>query len=202
MIGDNIKRLMKANGYTQGELARRAGITEAALSRYVAGSREPHAKALENLAIALGVSVEDLISDGSSRAPTPTAADDMSEARKWYHEYHSIKDQLEREREYLRNEQKLSDKYFLKLKDALLVCELTRDRVRELEAREGELAREILSEIREAYERYGGAYGMLQKINELEQRFGVIDCTKCRYFVGCESCRTGQVCGDFERIEN
>ena len=64
------------------------------------------------------------------------------------------------------------------------------------------LARQILSEIREAYEKYGGAYGMLQKINELEQRFGVIDCTKCRYFVGCESCRTGQVCGDFERIEN
>ena len=88
------------------------------------------------------------------------------------------------------------------LGDALLVCELTRDRVRELEAREGELAREILSEIREAYDKYGGAYGMLQKINELEQKFGVIDCTKCRYFVGCESCRTGQVCGEFKRIEN
>lgn len=134
---------------------------------------------------------------------TPTAeVVEKSECDKWYHEYHSIKDQLEREREYLRNEQKLSDKYFLELKDALLVCELTRDRVRELEAKEGELAREILSEIREAYEKYGGAYGMLQKINELEQRFGVIDCTKCRYFVGCESCRTGQVCGEFKRIEN
>lgn len=64
------------------------------------------------------------------------------------------------------------------------------------------LARQILSEIREAYEKYGGAYGMIQKINELDQRFGVIDCTKCRHFVGCESCRTGQVCGEFERIEN
>ena len=161
MIGDNIKRLMKANGYTQRELARRVGITESALSRYVLGSREPRANVLKNLAIAFGVSVDELISEGASQ-PSLT----------------------------------------LQLNDALLVCELTRDRVRELEAREGELAREILSEIREAYEKYGGAYGMLQKINELEQRFSVIDCTECRHFVGCESCRTGQVCGDFERIEN
>jgi hypothetical protein len=33
--------------------------------------------------------------------------------------------------------------------------------------------REILTEIREAYEKYGGAYGMNLKIEELEKRCGV-----------------------------
>lgn len=62
MIGDNIKSLMKANGYTQKQLAMRAGCTEAAISHYVNGDREPSVRLLKNLAIALGVSVERLIS--------------------------------------------------------------------------------------------------------------------------------------------
>ena len=160
MIGDNIKRLMKANRYTQRELAMRAGITESALSRYIAGSREPQAKSLKNLAIALGVSVEALIADvaPNSGEGYVLCVDGVSG-------------------------------YFPKE----FIIDTIRHYVNE---------RTVLAEIREAYERYGGAYGMLQKINELEQRFGVIDCTKCRHFVGCESCRTGQVCGDFEIIEN
>ena len=66
------------------------------------------------------------------------------------------------------------------------------------------ISRQILAEIREAYEKYGGAYGMLQKINELEVRFGVRerDCRDCRCFVGCEAARGGRVCDGFDNIQN
>ena len=63
MIGDNIKRLMKENGYTQKQLAMRSGCTEASISRYVNNEREPNIKALKNLAISLGVAVDELIED-------------------------------------------------------------------------------------------------------------------------------------------
>lgn len=61
MLGDNIKRLMKANGYTQKQLAMRSGCTECAISRYVNNEREPRIKILKNLAIALGVTVDELL---------------------------------------------------------------------------------------------------------------------------------------------
>ena len=75
MIKNNIKRLMKYNGYTQKELAIRAGITECAVSRYLSGTREPTLRVLKNLATALGVSFSTLISEeeivlGFSRSQT------------------------------------------------------------------------------------------------------------------------------------
>ena len=63
MLGDNIKRLMKENGYTQKQLAMRSGCTEAAISRYVNNGREPRISILKDLAIALGVTVSELISE-------------------------------------------------------------------------------------------------------------------------------------------
>ena len=63
MIGDNIKRLMKENGYTQKQLAIRSQCTEGAISRYVNNEREPSVKILKNLAISLGVTVDELIKD-------------------------------------------------------------------------------------------------------------------------------------------
>ena len=61
MLGDNIKRLMKANGYTQKELAIRSGCTESAISRYANDKRVPTVEALRALAIALGVTVDELM---------------------------------------------------------------------------------------------------------------------------------------------
>ena len=61
MIGDNIKKLMRMNGYTQKELAMRSGCTETTISKYITGYRTPSIKSLENLAIALGVSIDNLI---------------------------------------------------------------------------------------------------------------------------------------------
>ena len=63
MIGDNIKRLMKANGYRQKQLAIRSRCTECAISRYVNNEREPSVKILKKIAISLGVTVDELIKD-------------------------------------------------------------------------------------------------------------------------------------------
>lgn len=63
MIGNNIKRLMKENGYTQKQLAIRSGCTEGAISRYVSNEREPKVRILKNIAIALGVTVDELVKD-------------------------------------------------------------------------------------------------------------------------------------------
>ena len=60
-LGENIKHYMKINYYTQKELAIRAGCTESAISRYIKGEREPAVRILKNLAIALGVTVDELI---------------------------------------------------------------------------------------------------------------------------------------------
>lgn len=65
MIGDNIKRLMKENGYTQKQLAIRSGCTESAISKYANNEREPSIKALKNLAIALGVTVDELLGNAT-----------------------------------------------------------------------------------------------------------------------------------------
>ena len=67
MFGDNIKRLMKENGYTQKELAIRAGCTESAISRYVRDERTPSIRVLKNLAIALGVTVNDIVEGERSK---------------------------------------------------------------------------------------------------------------------------------------
>lgn len=60
MIGDNIKRLMHLNGYTQKQLAMRSGCTESAISKYINNKRVPRLKILINLAIALGVTIDEI----------------------------------------------------------------------------------------------------------------------------------------------
>lgn len=61
-----------------------------------------------------------------------------------------------------------------------------------------EVSRAILTEISEAFEKYGGQYGMKQKIIELEEKFGVISCADCRYFTGCETACGGRLCDLYE----
>ena len=68
MIGDNIKRLMKKNYYTQKELAIRSKCTEAAISRYVNNERTPNAWTLIHLALALGVTVDELLIERRNNA--------------------------------------------------------------------------------------------------------------------------------------
>ena len=65
-IGNRIEKLLKANGYTQKELALMVGVTEAAMSRYLKNEREPKIEVVANLATALNTTSDYLISGTSS----------------------------------------------------------------------------------------------------------------------------------------
>lgn len=52
-LGLRITESLKRQGMTQKELAERIGVTEAVISRYVSGDREPKPDTLANLATAL-----------------------------------------------------------------------------------------------------------------------------------------------------
>lgn len=52
-FGERLLSLLKKQGVTQKELAERINSTEATLSRYVSGDREPKAEVLANIATAL-----------------------------------------------------------------------------------------------------------------------------------------------------
>jgi transcriptional regulator with XRE-family HTH domain len=55
------RRLMKQHGWTQKELAGMAGVTEAAMSRYLSGDRQPRADVVANMATALHTTSEALL---------------------------------------------------------------------------------------------------------------------------------------------
>lgn len=61
MIGENIKLLMQENNYTQKELAMRTGCNQASISSYINNKQMPGLKKLKILAVALGVTVEELV---------------------------------------------------------------------------------------------------------------------------------------------
>jgi Zn-dependent peptidase ImmA (M78 family)/transcriptional regulator with XRE-family HTH domain len=63
-IGEVIETARRAKGWTQEELAERAGVTQAALSRYEHDLRTPEPDVLERLAKALGVT-PDLLTAGA-----------------------------------------------------------------------------------------------------------------------------------------
>jgi transcriptional regulator with XRE-family HTH domain len=52
-LGDRISELLKKRNISQKELATQIGVTEAAMSRYIAGTREPKPEVLANIATAL-----------------------------------------------------------------------------------------------------------------------------------------------------
>lgn len=52
-FGDRLQGLLRDQGVTQKDLANRIGTTEATISRYVSGDREPKADVLANIATAL-----------------------------------------------------------------------------------------------------------------------------------------------------
>lgn len=63
IFAENLVRIIKREGISQKELARRANLTDASVSKYVHGSRFPKPKAMIELSKALNCSVEDLIQD-------------------------------------------------------------------------------------------------------------------------------------------
>lgn len=52
-LGKRIQEILQKNKMTQKELAKRIGLTEAVISRYISGEREPKPEVLANIATAL-----------------------------------------------------------------------------------------------------------------------------------------------------
>ena len=52
-LGERIKQLLDKKGITQKELADKTGCTEAAISHYIKGDRNPRASVLTKIAVAL-----------------------------------------------------------------------------------------------------------------------------------------------------
>lgn len=70
MIGENIKRLMKENGYTQKQLAIRSQCSVSAISRYIHNKREPSFEAIKRLSISLGIKADELFKDNQKPKKT------------------------------------------------------------------------------------------------------------------------------------
>lgn len=67
-FGQRVKRLREERGWTQPELAHRAGLTKDTISNYERERRtDPPVSAVYDLAVAFGVPITDLLED-----PTPT----------------------------------------------------------------------------------------------------------------------------------
>ena len=60
MIGDNIRALLREKGYTQNTLAEKSQCSLWSISRYVNNVHTPGIKALQRIAAALGVTVDEL----------------------------------------------------------------------------------------------------------------------------------------------
>ena len=61
VLGERILSLIQALGVTQKELSERIGTTEATMSRYISGDRDPKAEVLANIATALHTTTDYLL---------------------------------------------------------------------------------------------------------------------------------------------
>jgi len=67
-FGGRLSALLQERGLQQQELAKLAGVTEAAVSHYVKGTRIPRSSVLARIAAALGTSSDYLISGNAENA--------------------------------------------------------------------------------------------------------------------------------------
>ena len=60
-VGRKINELLAIRGMSQKQLAEASGLTEAAISRYIAGTRKPKSISLSAIAKALDVTMDELL---------------------------------------------------------------------------------------------------------------------------------------------
>jgi transcriptional regulator with XRE-family HTH domain len=65
-IAERIRLYRQQKGFSQAELAEKSSVNNKSLSRYELGSSVPPADALKNIANALGVSADTLLSDDAT----------------------------------------------------------------------------------------------------------------------------------------
>lgn len=61
VFGEYLKSLLEEKGMTQAELARRTGMTEASVSRYISGQRTPRISQAYRMALVIGIDMNTLI---------------------------------------------------------------------------------------------------------------------------------------------
>jgi transcriptional regulator with XRE-family HTH domain len=66
---DRLARLRRAKGITQKDLASSVGLNQAQIHRYEKGLAEPSMSALKRLAVALGVTIDELVFEEGERGP-------------------------------------------------------------------------------------------------------------------------------------
>lgn len=66
---DRLARLRKDKGLTQKELAEMVGLNQAQIHRYEKGAAEPSMSALKRLALALGVTTDELVFEDDEGGP-------------------------------------------------------------------------------------------------------------------------------------
>ena len=76
-IGERIKEKRKAAGFTQRELAERAGTATGTIQQYELGKRQPRLEQLRRIAIALNTGVSELVEPGYWDTLTPKDEEDM-----------------------------------------------------------------------------------------------------------------------------
>ena len=60
-FGEYLKSLLEEKGMTQAEFARRTGMTEASVSRYISGQRTPRISQAYGMAQVIGIDMNTLI---------------------------------------------------------------------------------------------------------------------------------------------
>lgn len=60
-FGDNLKKIIYANDFSLTEVARRLGITNAMLSRYISGAATPSVYKVCQIADVIGCDINDLV---------------------------------------------------------------------------------------------------------------------------------------------
>lgn len=68
-LNDKIKKLMNDAGLNQKQLADKAKVTEASMSKYLKGTRTPRTDVVVKIAKALGVSISSLVEDPATKSP-------------------------------------------------------------------------------------------------------------------------------------
>ena len=68
-FSDNLKNAIDQGGISQRKLARMTGLTEAAITRYIKGEREPRISQAVKIARVLGVTLDELFADHKENAP-------------------------------------------------------------------------------------------------------------------------------------
>jgi len=83
-VGVRVKKLMEEKGWSQADLMRAAGISRSEVSRISAGVRSPSCSIMQQIAAALGVSVDYLIAGGSKQAAENVAPDIVDFLQKYW----------------------------------------------------------------------------------------------------------------------